>query len=118
MNQNIKYYKPIINKYYTNKCESDNESNHDNSESDEDDNDNESDIEDVEDEDDDDDIVEIFKRIDEFDNYSISNHGNVRNDTTNRILKPSKNSDGYHNINLYKDKKAKNHSVHRLVGLA
>jgi hypothetical protein len=39
-------------------------------------------------------IMEEFRKIDGFQNYSISNLGKVRNDRTNRILKVG-NSKGY-----------------------
>ena len=42
--------------------------------------DNEDDSDDEEEENDD---VEIFKRVDGYNNYSVSTFGNVRNDTTN-----------------------------------
>ena len=45
---------------------------------------------------------ELFKRIDRYDNYSISNQGRVRNDSTNHILKHSKNKQGYHQVGLSK----------------
>ena len=61
--------------------------------------------------------VERFKRIYGYDNSSVSNHDRVRNDTTNHILKPGKDRGGYHRVNLRKNGKGKNHSVHRLVGL-
>ena len=61
---------------------------------------------------------EEFKRIDGYDNYSISNQGRVRNDSTNHILKPNKNKKGYFRVGLSKNGKSKTHSVHRLIGLA
>ena len=79
--------------------------------SEDDDNDDESDV-------DDDDDVEIFKRIDGYPNYSVSNHGNVWSDTTNKILKPGKDRKGYHTVGLHKNGKGKSHLVHRLVGIA
>ena len=60
---------------------------------------------------------ELFKRIDGYDNYSISNQGRVRNDSTNYILKPSKDKQGYFRVGLSKNGKSKTHSVHRLIGL-
>ena len=56
---------------------------------------------------------ENWLKINEFDNYSISNFGNVRNDKTNRILKKSK-SNGYLVIGL----ENKQFRVHRLVAFA
>ena len=61
---------------------------------------------------------ELFKRIDGYDNYSISNQGRVRNDSTNYILKPNKDKKGYCRFSLCKNGKSKTHLVHRLIGLA
>ena len=58
-----------------------------------------------------------WKQIDGY-NYSVSINGDVRNDKTERILKQSKNKDGYYKVNLCKNGKAKIHKVHRLVALA
>ena len=65
-----------------------------------------------------DDDEELFKPIDGFDNYSISNFGNVKNSKTNRILKPGNDKKGYKLINLSKNGKSKSFTVHRLVGNA
>ena len=62
-------------------------------------------------------IVEIFKKIDGYPNYKVSNHGRVRNDKFNRILKPRITTNGYHKVDLYKNNKAKTHKVHRLVAI-
>ncbi len=59
--------------------------------------------------------MEIWKEIEEYCNYSISNRGRVLNKLTNRILKPSKDGCGYLFVNLFKDKKPKAHYIHRLV---
>ena len=61
---------------------------------------------------------EEFLPIDGFDNYLVSNFGNVKNSKTNRILKPGNDKDGYKLINLCKNGKVKNFKVHRLVGNA
>ena len=61
---------------------------------------------------------ELFKRIDGYDNYSISNQGRVRNDSTNYILKPSKDKKGYFRVGLSNNGKSKTHKIHRLIGLA
>lgn len=50
-------------------------------------------------------------------NYSVSNIGQIRNDNTDRILKPSLQQ-GYYHITLTINKKQKNLRVHRLVALA
>jgi hypothetical protein len=61
---------------------------------------------------------ELFKRIDGYDNYSISNQGNVKNNKTNKIMKLDKNKKGYCRVTLSKRGKSKKHSIHRLVALA
>ena len=61
---------------------------------------------------------ELFKRIDGYDNYSISNYGNIKNSKTNKILKQSNHKQGYKQIILCKKGKVKMFYVHRLVGKA
>ena len=61
---------------------------------------------------------ELFKSIDGYDNYSISNFGNVKNNKTNRILKHSNHRQGYKEIHLCKNGNVKSFKVHRLVGMA
>lgn len=39
--------------------------------------------------------MEVWKKINNFNNYSISNAGKIRNDKTNRILKPYIKPSGY-----------------------
>jgi hypothetical protein len=58
--------------------------------------------------------MEEFRKVPNYE-YSVSNMGNVRNDKTNRILQPGINSRGYYNVNLYKNGKRKNMTVHKLV---
>ena len=62
--------------------------------------------------------MEEFKKIEEYENYEVSNKGNVRNTDTGRILKPCKNNWGYLSVNLYKDGIRKKFKIHRLVGYA
>ena len=62
-------------------------------------------------------MVETFKKIEGFENYSVSDFGNIRNDKTRKILKPALH-DGYFRIRLRNDKKALALFVHRLVLLA
>lgn len=50
--------------------------------------------------------------------YSVSNLGNIRNDTTGLNLKPWKNWEGYLLVDLYSNGKATHKSVHRLVAEA
>jgi hypothetical protein len=65
------------------------------------------------------DIVESWKHVDGYEgNYSVSNLGRVRNETTGKVLKPGTHSNGYHKVNLYADGKSKTHRVHRLVAIA
>ena len=61
---------------------------------------------------------ELFKPVDGYDNYLVSNFGNIKNSKTNRILKLKNDSKGYKLINLYKNGKSKTFTVHRLVGNA
>ena len=56
--------------------------------------------------------MEEFRIINGFENYSVSNFGNVKNNTKNKLLKLS-NSDGYKVCRL----NGKFLRVHRLVGL-
>ena len=60
-------------------------------------------------------IIEVYLPIDGFDNYEVSNYGNVRNKTTNKILKPQINHDGYSRVELKRNEIL---SVHRLVASA
>ncbi len=48
-------------------------------------------------------MVETYKNIEGFENYSVSDYGNVRNDKTGRILKPDFNR-GYFRVCLMKNK--------------
>ena len=64
-------------------------------------------------------MEEIYKKIEEYEKYEVSNLGNVRNIDTGRILKPGKNGDdGYYFVILSKDRFQKNFYIHRLVGFA
>ncbi len=63
------------------------------------------------------DSEELWKTIDEFENYEVSNLGKVRNKTTGRILKPTCRG-GYQIIGLCKNSKGKTTPIHRLVALA
>lgn len=65
--------------------------------------------------------MEIFKDIKGYEGlYQVSNMGNVKslNKRKGRILKPQKDSDGYLQVNLYKQGKLKHHKIHRLVAQA
>ena len=62
-------------------------------------------------------MEEIYKKIDGYDNYEISNFGNVRNTDSGKVLKPCINSCGYYIVNLYKDRNCKSFYTHRLIAL-
>lgn len=59
-----------------------------------------------------------FRIIKDFENYSVSNFGNVRNDKTGRILKPIINSNRYYAVNLCNEGKIKFKKIHILVAKA
>ena len=61
---------------------------------------------------------EIWKTVKDYENYSISSFGRIRNNKTDRILKPGKNADGYHQVHLSKNGKEKKHRINRLVAIA
>ena len=58
--------------------------------------------------------METFKIINGFENYSVSNYGNIKRNNTDRLLN-FRDSFGYNRIRLYDGKCAKNINVHRLV---
>ncbi len=49
--------------------------------------------------------MENWKSIDEYENYEISDHGNVKNIKTNRMLKLCVDNRGYNRVNLYNNGK-------------
>lgn len=59
--------------------------------------------------------IRMWKEIKGFENYEVSNCGEVRNKTTGRVLKPSVTHNGYLRVTLCSDGKQTNKSVHRLV---
>ena len=61
---------------------------------------------------------EVFLPIENYDNYFVSNFGNIKNSKTNRILKPSIHKKGYKLVVLCKNGIRKTFKVHRLVGKA
>lgn len=60
--------------------------------------------------------METWKKIDGFENYSVSNMGRVRNDASGGVLKPADAGRGYQQVALYPGRKRV--LVHRLVALA
>lgn len=71
-------------------------------------------------------IEEIWKPIEGYERYEVSNYGNVRSKGANGykneegwcILKPKTLKEGYKRVNLYKNSIRKEFSVHRLVAQA
>jgi hypothetical protein len=60
-------------------------------------------------------MAEEFRLINNYPNYSVLNLGNVRNNSTGRILSPGINGNGYLQVRLYNDDGDKTKSVHKLV---
>lgn len=60
--------------------------------------------------------MEEYKKIQGFDNYSISNLGNVRNNKTKRILKQYEKRNGYMQVQM--GRKTIPQYIHRLVAKA
>ena len=61
--------------------------------------------------------MEIFKEIKGFEDYEVSNYGNVRSLKRNIVLRPSF-ANGYLHVGLYKDGKKFVKYIHRLVAIA
>lgn len=61
---------------------------------------------------------EIWKDIEGFPDYQVSDQGRVRNKTTNRILKPGLGGAGYLTVVLYNHKRKTTKNVHDLVTTA
>lgn len=60
-----------------------------------------------------------WKKIRGFDNYSVNERGDVRNDGTGRLKAPYVNKrNGYKTVDLWSGNKAKRATVHRLVAEA
>lgn len=56
-----------------------------------------------------------WKKIKNYDNYLISNYGDIYTINYKRLMKNKKDSDGYFYISLSQNSKKTSHSVHRLV---
>lgn len=64
-------------------------------------------------------IMEIFKDIQGYPNYQISNQGRIWNIKTQRYIKPSIKNNGYYGVNLVAvNGKRKKEYLHRLIALA
>lgn len=63
--------------------------------------------------------MEIWKNINGFEEYEISNYGRVRSiySSHRKILNPANNGRGYLTVCLYKNKRQKRMSLHRLVAI-
>lgn len=62
--------------------------------------------------------MEVWKTIEGFENYEVSNLGRIKSKYKNKILKPQNDKNNYHIINLYKNKNCKTFRLHRLVAIA
>ena len=60
-------------------------------------------------------MEETFRFIKGFENYSVSNFGNVKNNKTGKVLKPGINSHGYYIVSLCSDGKTYTKRIHKLV---
>ena len=63
-------------------------------------------------------MVETYKKIEGFENYSVSDFGNVRNDKTGRILKGRAGGCGYVSVDLKRNTLSNYKCIHRLVAQA
>ena len=61
--------------------------------------------------------MEEWKDIDGYENYQVSNFGNIKNKKTNRLLSLRIKKNNYMDCSLYKNGIAKKHSIHRLVAI-
>ena len=62
--------------------------------------------------------MEIWKKVEDFSNYSVSSHGRIRNDETGKIATFGSTVARYRQVILCKNGKKKHYSVHRLVAKA
>ena len=60
----------------------------------------------------------VWKTINGYDGYEVSDDGRVYNTKTDKFLNGTVNNCGYLTITLRKDKKSKQFPMHRLVALA
>ena len=59
-------------------------------------------------------MSEIWKQINNYENYEVSNKGNIKNIKTNKILKPHIRN-GYYSICLCSKNIKKTVNIHRIV---
>ncbi len=62
-------------------------------------------------------MTETYKNIEGFENYSVSDYGNVRNNKTGIILK-GRDKHGYFQVVLMKNKRRHDKVIHKLVAAA
>lgn len=67
-------------------------------------------------------MLEVWKRIEDYPDYEVSNLGRIRRSAPNqrgqfagRVMKPVDNGNGYHGVCLHQGGFKKRHYVHRLV---
>lgn len=63
-------------------------------------------------------VMEVWRPVEDFPNYEVSDQGRVRNIKTGRILKPSNNGHGYLQVVLCQNGERTCHILHRLVAMA
>jgi hypothetical protein len=56
-----------------------------------------------------------YRRIDGYDNYVISNYGEVFDTTSGKVRNTHIGGTGYYLVDLYKDTKRKTYKIHRLI---
>lgn len=61
--------------------------------------------------------TEIWKKIEDYTDYQISNLGSVKNIKTNKFLHPYLDDQGYSKIGLCNNKKNKSFRLHRLIAI-
>ena len=61
---------------------------------------------------------EVFVDIPGYEKYQVSNHGKVKNNKTNKILKPYQTQKGYLTVGFWLNGKKKRLYIHRLVAQA
>jgi hypothetical protein len=63
-------------------------------------------------------MIEIWKEIEDYPNYMVSNEGRVKNIKTNKLLKPRFNDRGYISVVLYNNGSNHTFRINRLVAMA
>ena len=63
-------------------------------------------------------MTEIWKDVKAYEClYKVSNHGEVLSELKQGLLKKGKCATGYYSVSLYKNKKQKTFTIHRLVAI-